>query len=102
MKQLMGPSVLLWAAALAVRAASVPAPEKLLPADALGVLAIPDYAKAESVWNEWPSSQLWADPAMKPFREKFVTKLKSDVIEPLEKELGIKLSDYAGLARGQV
>lgn len=102
MKRPIGSLFLLLAAALTAGAAAVPPPEKLLPADTLGVFAIPDYGKSQSVWNQWPSSQLWADPAMKPFREKFMTKLKSDVVEPLEKELGIKLADYSSLAQGQV
>jgi hypothetical protein len=102
MKQRIGSLLPLLAFALTAGAASVPPPEKLLPADTLGVFVIPDYAKSRSAWTQWPSSQLWADPAMKAFREKFTTKLKTDVIEPLEKELGIKLADYSGLAQGQV
>src|SRR4030095_4713805 len=102
MKQRIGSLLPLLAFALTAGAASVPPPEKLLPADTLGVFVIPDYAKSRSAWTKWPSSQLWADPAMKAFREKFTTKLKTDVIEPLEKELGIKLADYSGLAQGQV
>ena len=102
MKRQICPWILLLSCALAGLAASVPPPEKLLPADTLGMFAIPDYAKAHSLWSQWPSSQLWADPAMKAFKDKFMTKLKSEAIEPLEKELGIKLSDYSCLARGQV
>jgi hypothetical protein len=95
-------STLLLNCALTAGAAIVPPPEKLLPSDTLVVFTIPDYAKAQSGWAQWPSSQLWADPALKPFKDKFVSKLKSDVVEPLEKELGVKLSDYSGLAQGQL
>ena len=63
--------------------AAVPPPEKLLPAETLFVLTVPDYKKSSGQWSQWPSSRLWRDPSMKPFREKFVNKLKSDVIEPL-------------------
>jgi hypothetical protein len=84
------------------RAATIPPPEKLLPSDTLVVLTIPDYSKAQSVWAQWPSSQLWADSALKPFKDKFLSKWKTEMVEPLEKELGIKFSDYAGLAQGQV
>jgi hypothetical protein len=38
---------------------------------------------------------------MKPFKDKFLAKWKSDVAGPLEKEFGVKFADYAGLARGQ-
>jgi len=82
--------------------AAVPPPEKLLPAETLFVLTVPDYKKSSGQWSQWPSSRLWRDPSMKPFREKFVNKLKSDLIEPLEKELGMKLSDFESLAQGQV
>lgn len=39
---------------------------------------------------------------MKPFAEKFSGKFESDVLKPLEREFGIKFSEYAGLAKGQV
>lgn len=94
-------SVLLGCASIASAATALP-PDKLLPSDTLAVLTVPDYAKAQSAWAQWPSSQLWTDAALKPFKDKLVSKLKSDLLEPLEKELGIKLSDYSGLAQGQV
>ncbi len=82
--------------------APVPPPEKLLPADTIALISIPEYAKASAAWKQWPLGQLWADPLMKAFRDKFTDKLRSDVISPLEKEFGIKLGDYSGLAQGQV
>jgi hypothetical protein len=66
------------------------------------MFTIPDYAKASAAWKQWPASQLWADPAMKPFRDKFLKKLETDLITPMEKELGIKFADYAGFAQGQL
>lgn len=87
---------------LGIFAAPVPPPEKLLPADTVLVLTIPDYAKATSAWKQWPASLLWADPSMKPFRDKFMNKLQSDVVTPIEKEMGIKFSDYTSLAQGQL
>ena len=87
---------------LACFAAVVPPPDKLLPADTLAVLTIPDYSKARTTWSQSPGFMLWKDPAMKGFTEKFVSKLTSDIITPLEREFGIKLSDYSGLAQGQV
>jgi len=89
------------AAALSTFAATPP-PEKLLPADTVLVLTIPDYAKASATWKQYPLSLLWADATMKPFRDKFMNKLQADLVAPLEKELGIKLSDYSSLAQGQL
>jgi hypothetical protein len=39
---------------------------------------------------------------MKPFREKFMAKVNTDLVAPLEREFGIKLSEYAALAQGQL
>src|ERR1041385_9177399 len=47
-------------------------------------------------------TRLWDDPALKPFRDKFMGKLKAEFMEPLEREMGIKFADYADLAQGQV
>ena len=82
--------------------ADVPPPEKLLPADTLGVLTVPEYAKTKARSGQQPLGRLWGDPSMKPFREKLVGKLKSDIVTPLEKEFGIKYADYSGLAQGQI
>ena len=60
---------LLFALALSTAAAPVPPPEKLLPADSLFVLTVPDYAKSSAAWNKWPGVQFWGDPSMKPFRD---------------------------------
>jgi hypothetical protein len=82
--------------------AAVPPPEKLLPADTLGIFTIPDFARAKTSLGRWPLAQLWRDPEMKGFRDKFLEKFKTDVLTPLERELGIKFEDYAGLAQGQL
>ena len=73
---------------------AVPAPEKLLPDETLGVLTVPDYAKASAAYNANASSQVWRDPALKPFREKLVNKFNEEVIKPLERDLGVKFEDY--------
>ncbi len=89
-------------AAVITSFAAVPQPEKLLAADTVAVFSIPDFAKASAAWKQWPASLLWAESSMKPFKDKFMAKLQSDVVEPLEKELGIKFSDYTSLAQGQL
>ena len=81
--------------------AAVPPPEKLLPADTLGVFTVPDYAKARVAYEANASRQLWRDPAMKPFTEKLMTKVIEEFITPLERQLGVKFTDYSGLAQGQ-
>jgi hypothetical protein len=83
-------------------AAETPSPDKLLPGDTLAVLTLPEYAKASATWKKAPYGQLWNDPSLKPFRDKFTAKFKSDLVEPLEREFGIRFGDYRGLAQGQV
>lgn len=82
--------------------AAVPPAEKLLPADTLAVLTVPDLDKATQIYHASATSQFWKDPAMKAFREKFEAKFKEEYAAPLERELGIKLADYSELARGQM
>ena len=67
------------ALALTTRAAT-PAPEKLLAADTLGLITVPDWSKARANFAASPQGQLWADPVMKPFRDKFVAKFTSDLL----------------------
>ena len=74
-------------AAFRSHAAAVPAPDSLLAGDTLAMLTVPDYTKAKGVWGQWPSTRLWSDPALKPFRDKFVAKLKSEFLEPMERAL---------------
>src|SRR5437867_4049322 len=76
--------------------------EKLLPDDTLILLTAPDWPKAREIFNKSPSGRFWNDPAMKPFRDKFTTKLKGDVLTPLERELGIRWEDFSALAQGQL
>ena len=63
--------------------AATPPPEKLLPADTVAVFTIPDYTKASASWKQLPASVLWADASMKPFKDKFMAKFQSDLVEPM-------------------
>lgn len=81
--------------------AEVPPAEKLLPNDTLVLITAPDFTKLRTVLKNAPAGQLWNDPAMKPFKDNFIKGFKSDLVEPLEKEFGVKFSDYKGLAQGQ-
>lgn len=91
-----------WCALGLAWAAPVPPPDQLLPRDTLAMVTVTDAARARRTYGQWATVRLWQDPAMKPFRDKFINKLKAELWEPLERELGIKLADYAGLAQGQV
>ena len=81
--------------------AAVLPPEKLLPDDTLAVFTIPDWAKARDIYKNSPQGQLWSDPSLKAFKDKFVDKLKSEYITPLERDMGVHFEDYTGLLQGQ-
>ena len=81
--------------------AAIPPAEKILPADTLFVVEIPDCAKMREVQSNSPLGQLGNDPAMKPFRDKFIAKWKEEFIAPLERDLGVKFDDYSALPQGQ-
>ena len=99
MKRLI-PFLAVFCLAFSLRASVLPA-EKLLPADTLFFVTAPDSAKLRSIFGKSPQSRFWNDPAMKPFREHFQKQFTTEVLETLEKELGIKFADYEGMAQGQ-
>jgi hypothetical protein len=92
--------LLLWAT-VSTRA-GIPGPENLLPDDTLVVVTAPDFTRLKEAWNKLPQTQCWNDPAMKPFKDKFLKKWKEDLKDPLERELGIKLDSYSELLQGQI
>lgn len=77
-------------------------PEKLLPSDTLFVATCPSLTELKRQGEMGIFTKLVKDPAMQPFVEKFKRKFTSDVLEPLEKELGVKISDYAAIIEGQI
>src|SRR6266852_5719267 len=81
--------------------AATPPPDKLLAWDTLALFTVPDYAKAKTTWGQWPASHLWMDAALKPFTDKFMGKFKSELLVPMEREFGLKFSDFSDLAQGQ-
>ena len=82
-------------------AAPVPPAQKLLPADTLFMVSIPDCNKLGEVFKASPQGQAWNDAAMDAFRKDFMKKFSADMLDPLEKELGFKFSEYKELAQGQ-
>ena len=66
------------------------------------LVTAPDFAKLKDIWSKLPQSQCWNDPAMKPFKEKFLNKWKEEFRDPLERELSIKFDSYIELLQGQL
>ncbi len=66
---------LLLCLAATVGAATPPA-EKLLPPDTFLMLTIPDWDKSFAAAKDFSMAQLWRDPAMRPFTEKFEQKFR--------------------------
>jgi hypothetical protein len=82
--------------------AAVPPPEKLLPKDTLFVVTAPDWPKAWAMATNNPYGRLWQDPAVRPFKDKFIDTFTTNAVNPTEKTLGIKFQDFQGLPQGQV
>jgi hypothetical protein len=82
--------------------AGIPSVEKILPDDTLLLVTTPDFAKLRETYHASPQTQLWDDAAMRPFKEKFLSKLSENLIQPLEKDLGVQFSDYTNLPQGQI
>lgn len=95
-----------FAAALAVivsnASAAIPPAEKLLPDDTLIVVGTPDCNALRTFYKTSPQTQLWDDPAMKPFRDKFVSKFQDEFVHPLEHDLGVQAGNFTDLPQGQV
>jgi len=87
---------------LALAAAGVPAPERLLPEDTLAVVTAPDFAKFKQACARPPEFGFWNDEAMRPFRASLVSKWRAELVEPLERELKVDLRAIASLPQGQL
>ena len=98
--RLFAAAILLTIAA-SVRAA-VPPAEKLLPADTLLLATAPDFAAVRAAARQSPGWRFWNDPAMKPFHDKFMARWNEKFIASLERDLGVKLGDFADLPQGQL
>lgn len=84
------------------QAAPVPPPPRLLPRETLFMVTAPDYLRACALVTNAPYGALWHSPAMKPFRDHFMSKMTDDLLKPLEQTFGLHYSDFEGLARGQM
>src|SRR5471032_725115 len=81
--------------------AAIPPAENLLPSDTLFLLAAPDCAAFRAALHQSPNWLLWSDPAMKPFHDNFIANWRESFVAPLERDLGVKLADFADLPQGQ-
>ena len=81
--------------------AAVPPAEKLLPADTLVVLTVPDWDQTTAAAKDFSLAQLWRDPAMKPFADKLEGKLR-DVIGQEDKNFAGDWAEFKPLIGGQV
>jgi hypothetical protein len=81
--------------------ASVMPAEKLLPDDTLVMFTLPDFNQVRAIFHDSPQGRFWSDPAMKDFKDKFIGKLTTDYISPMEHDLGVHFEDYTNLAQGQ-
>jgi hypothetical protein len=75
--------------------------EKLLPDDTLVMVTVPDCNRAREIYRNSPQGQLWNDPAMKDFKDKFFGKVSGGYIASLERALGVRFDDYTNLPQGQ-
>jgi hypothetical protein len=81
--------------------AAIPPAENLLPADTFAFFTIPDSDALRAASKVSPQLMLWNDPVMRPFHDKFMDKLTEQYIAPVEKNLGMKISDFTDLPQGQ-
>ncbi len=82
--------------------AAIPPAENLLPADTFVFFTVPDGDTLFAASKVSPQMMFWNDPAMKPFHDKFMGKVSEKFIAPLEKDLGVKVSDFTDLLHGQI
>ena len=97
----LGAAAIFLTTARLVAAAIAPA-ENLLPADTLAFFTVPDTASFRVVARTSPQMMLWNDPAMRPFHDKFMAKFNERFVSPLEKDLGVNVSEFLDLPQGQL
>jgi hypothetical protein len=82
--------------------AAIPPAENLLPSDTLLLITAPDFSALRAAGKVSPQWLFWTDPAMKPFHDKFMAKWNERFVAPLERDLGVKFSDFTDLPQGQL
>ena len=82
--------------------AAIPPAENLLPSDTLLLITVPDFSTLRTASKQSPQCLLWNDAAMKPFHDKFMANWNEKLVAPLERDLGVKFSDFTDLPQGQL
>jgi hypothetical protein len=82
--------------------AAIPPVENLLPSDTLLLITVPDFSTLRTAGKQSPQWLFWNDPAMKPFHDKFMARWNEKFVAPLERDLGVKFSDFTDLPQGQL
>jgi len=82
--------------------AAIPPAENLLPSDTLLLISVPDFSTLRVAGKQSPQWLFWNDPAMKPFHDKFMARWNEKLVAPLERDLGVKFSDFTNLPQGQL
>jgi hypothetical protein len=81
--------------------AAIPPAEDLLPQDTVAVFTVPDVDALLAAGMKSPTALLMDDPAMKPFRDKFMGKFEAEILKPARKEMGMPLQKALALPKGQ-
>ena len=82
--------------------AAIPPAENLLPSDTLLLITVPDFSTLRAASKQSPQWLFWKDAAMKPFHDKFMARWNEKLVAPLERDLGVKFSDFTDLPQGQL
>lgn len=90
-----------WSAWMAPRCPAAPA-ERLLPPETLAVIRVANSDDAVVASKRNATGRLWADPSMARFRDQFLTHFREEMLLPLEREVGINLTNLASLFQGEV
>jgi hypothetical protein len=86
----------------AASGAAIPTAERLLSDETLVVITAPDWAKLSAIYRRSAYGQFWSDPAMKPLKDRFISRWQEELVKPLERELGVSLDTYGELPQGQL
>jgi len=82
--------------------AAIPPAENLLPSDTLGFFTVPDCNALRAACKGFAAAHVLERPGDEPFHDKLVSKFTEKYIAPLEKDLGMKVDDFAALPAGTV
>ena len=91
--------LLLLVLAVPARAAMLP-PEKVLPPETLLTVSIPNLSRLRADFNASAQGRFWNDPAMKPFHDHFLAKLRQELLQPLEARFDLRIDEFSNCFQG--